>query len=624
MAIQVLPPDVAGKIAAGEVVERPASVVKELVENALDAGATEIRVEIKQGGQRLIRVADNGSGIEADEVEVAFQHHATSKLRTADDLFAIRTLGFRGEALPSIAAVSQVTMLTRTRGARAGTQLRIEGGVVRERGPQAAPAGTILSVENLFFNVPARRKFLKTVATETGLISEIITQYALAYPDRRYTLVVDGRTTFTSPGSGNLYDALIAVYGLEVAKLMLELPATHDQETGIGVRGYVGGPALHRANRKYISLFVNGRSVRNSLLVTALEQAYQSVVPTGRHPVVVMLIEIPPDQVDVNVHPQKQEVKFARSDEVFRVVQRAVRRTLVEQAPVHRFSRPVEPIAAPEVPVDEQGEEEIAPPHERLSHPRNVPEDWELPPTRWSAGRLDRTQPARDWSLHQPASPPPAGEGQLDLDLPRPREGDYANESSGGSRLPPLRVLGQTLRTYIVCEGPDGLYLIDQHTAHERVLLERLRAQRARNAVPSQQLLEPLALELTPQQLALVEEQRDSLAHLGFTVEPFGTQMVLLRALPEVLRDHPDPAGAMAEILDGAIADHSGVSWEERLVMYAACRGAVKAGDVLTHEEMRDLIRQLEQCDLSRTCAHGRPTVVRLSQTQLEREFGRR
>lgn len=619
MAIQVLPPDVAGKIAAGEVVERPASVVKELIENALDAEATEIRVEIKQGGQRLIRVADNGSGIEAGEVELAFQHHATSKLRTADDLFAIRTLGFRGEALPSIAAVSQVTVLTRTRADRAGTQLRLEGGVIRERGPQAAPAGTIISVENLFFNVPARRKFLKTVVTETGLISDVVSQYALAYADRRYTLVVDGRTTFTSPGSGKLHDAIIAVYGLEVAKLMLELPPARDEETGIAVRGYVGGPALHRANRKYISLFVNGRYVRNNLLITALDQAYQSVVPTGRHPVVVLLVEVPPDQVDVNVHPQKQEVKFARSDEVFRVVQRSVRRTLVEKAPIHRFTRPAEPLAAP------QGSDDAGAlaPHERVDRPPRVPDDWEPPPARWAAGRLDRTRPARDWLPRPPESPEPV-EGQLGLGLPHPPEGDYANAANGGSKLPPLRVLGQTLRTYIVCEGPDGLYLVDQHTAHERVLLERLRAYRARNAVPSQQLLEPLTLELTPQQLALVEEQHETLARLGFTVEPFGGQMVLLRALPEVLRDHPDPAGAMAEILDGAIHDQRGVSWEERLVMYAACRGAVKAGDVLAPEEMRDLIRQLEQCDLSRTCAHGRPTVVRLSQAQLEREFGRR
>ncbi|WP_160316980.1 DNA mismatch repair endonuclease MutL, partial [Ardenticatena maritima] len=350
MPIQILPPDVANKIAAGEVVERPASVVKELIENALDAGATDIRVEIAKGGQSLIRVADNGCGIPADEVELAFQHHATSKVADADDLFAIQTLGFRGEALPSIAAVSRVTMLTRPREQAAGVELRLEGGRVVARRTAAAPAGTILTVEDLFFNVPARRKFLRTVATETSLIAEIVSHYALAYPDRRFTLISEGRTVLQTAGSGDLKDALLAVYGLDVARHMLILNEPPDPQTGIGVSGAIGGPALHRANRKYIIFFVNGRVVRSPMLTTAIAQAYQGVVPTGRHPFVVLNIHVPPDQIDVNVHPQKLEIKFARSDEVFRVVQRAVRRLLVEEAPVHQFSRTIEVLDEPETP----------------------------------------------------------------------------------------------------------------------------------------------------------------------------------------------------------------------------------------------------------------------------------
>nr|WP_290666116.1 DNA mismatch repair endonuclease MutL [Ardenticatena sp.] len=598
MPIHILPPDVANKIAAGEVVERPASVVKELVENALDAGATDIRVEIAKGGQSLIRVADNGCGIPADEVELAFQHHATSKVYDADDLFAIQTLGFRGEALPSIAAVSRVTVLTRPREQPAGVELRLEGGKVVARRTAAAPAGTIITVEDLFFNVPARRKFLRTVATETSLIAEIVSHYALAYPERRFTLIADGRTTLQTAGSGDLKDALLAVYGLDVARHMLMLEEPPDPETGIGLFGAIGGPALHRANRKYIIFFVNGRVVRSPMLTTAIAQAYQGVVPTGRHPFVVLDIQVPPDQIDVNVHPQKLEIKFARSDEVFRVVQRAVRRLLVEEAPVHQFSRTIEvlddtdeaspsPAHLPPEPLDENDV------RVRLFSPP--------PPT----GHPTRTT----WV---PSAPPPAPT------TPTPPP------DVGGTKLPPLRVLGQTMLTYIICEGPDGLYLIDQHTAHERVLLERLRKQRARQAVPSQRLLQPLTIELTPQQMAVVEEQREALLHLGFDVEPFGGLTVLVRAIPEVLKHKPDPAAALAEVIDGAIHDRSGLSWEERLVMYAACRGAVKAGDPLTHEEMVDLIRQLEQTDLSRTCAHGRPTVVRLSVEQLEREFGRR
>jgi DNA mismatch repair protein MutL len=631
MPILRLPAEVAGKIAAGEVVERPASVVKELVENALDAGATEIRVEVKEGGKRLMRVSDNGAGIPSGEIEIAFERHATSKLRSADDLYDIHTLGFRGEALPSIAAVSQLTVLSRTREEETGTQLRIEGGRLLARDTRAAPAGTIFSVEELFYNLPARRKFLRTTATENGAVSEILSTYALAYPERRFSLVIDGRQSLQSPGTGKLEDAVIAVYGLDVAKNMIQLPRVEDEESGIAVDGYIGTPSLHRPNRKYITLFVNGRVVKSALIMTAIEQAYQSVVPTGRFPVVVLRIEIPAGEIDVNVHPQKLEVKFARGDAVFGAVQRAVRRRLVEAAPVQQYSRAAEPLATPGAEGDEE------------TRPAATGSEWrDFDRSRYAgsggageglagSGQEAARRDSSFWEQQaaQRAAPLPAGEPEAGNQLsfgraiqPQGMAGDYDIE--GSSRLPPLRVLGQVHKTFIVCEGPDGLYLVDQHTAHERVLLERFGRARARHAVPSQRLLAPLTLELTPQQMAVAEEQQEALLHLGFEIEPFGGLMVIVRALPELVQNHPDPASALAEIMDGAIADRSGLSWEERLVMYAACRGAVKAGDTLTLDEMRELIRQLEETDLSRTCAHGRPTVVRLSQSQLEREFGRR
>ncbi len=644
MAIRRLAADVASKIAAGEVVERPASVVKELVENAIDAGATEIRVELKGGGKQLIRVSDNGSGIHADEIELAFEHHATSKLQEADDLFAILTLGFRGEALPSIAAVSQLTVLSRTREEEVGTQLRIEGGRRVAREARAAPAGTIFSVEELFYNVPVRRKFLRTTATENGAVSDVLSTYALAYPERRFALTIEGRQVFQTAGSGKLEDALIAVYGVEMAGEMIPLPLVEDEASGITVDGYLGGPALHRPNRKYITLFVNGRAVRSPIIQTAIEQAYQSVVPTGRHPVVVLRVTVPPDEVDVNVHPQKQEVKFARSDEVFGAVQRAVRRRLIEAAPVHRYGRPTEPVApsgtegwqsfdrsrfegsggAGEQPAaDERDPSEPAPPDEGAVEREGAPRGER--PARRDASHWEQVAAQREAQAAPEPPPSPLAGGQYSFgDSLPPAEGAGYYDVAGSSRLPPLRVLGQIHRTFLVCEGPDGLYLVDQHTAHERVLLERFRRARARQAVPAQRLLAPLTLELTPQQLALVEGQQETLLRLGFEVEPFGGLMVIVRSLPEIIQHHPDPAAALAEILDGAIADRSGLSWEERLVMYAACRGAVKAGDALSLDEMRDLMRQLEETDLSRTCAHGRPTVVRLSQAQLEREFGRR
>jgi len=726
MSIRRLPREVASQIAAGEIVERPASVVKELVENAIDAGATEIRVEVQDGGKKLIRVTDDGSGIPGDEVELAFEHHATSKLRTAEDLFALMTLGFRGEALPSIASISQVTVLTRTSEEEIGTQLRIEGGQVVKKQSLAATQGTIFSVERLFYNLPARRKFLKTTSSENGKISSIVSTYALAYPERRFSLTLGRRQSFQSPGSGALRDAVIAVYGLKVAKNMIELPRVEFEEGKIAVDGLIGGPALHRPNRKYITLFVNGRAVSSRLLMTAIQQAYQGVVPTGRHPLVVLRIEVPADEIDVNVHPQKQEVKFARSDEVFGAVQRAVRRRLIEDSPVHHYTRapealspppstssgratrpdtpPVEPPPADvqfDLPVSRH--EPQSPPDFYASAPPPIPPDegeayerrhtFSQPAADWdeqadgadeeilTRGRNASARPTRrrrdrsyweqqaqraqqanapielelspnlspdlslDFSPPPPPPPPPemsngrqvqpsaqapaqptqpvpeAAASQLSMGI---RGSEQAAQQTGRSKLPPLRVLGQLHKTFIICEGPDGLYLIDQHTAHERVLLERFQRERAKKFVPSQRLLTPLTLELTPQQMAVVEEQQDALFRLGFEIDPFGGLMVVVRAMPQLIQHHSDPAAALAEILDGTIRDRSGLSWEERLVMYAACRGAVKAGDPLVLDEMRELIRQLEQTDLARTCAHGRPTVVRLSQVQLEREFGRR
>ena len=712
MPIRRLPRDVASKIAAGEVVERPASVVKELVENAIDAGATEIRVEIEKGGKKLIRVADNGSGIPADEVELAFEHHATSKLETAEDLFTLMTLGFRGEALPSIASISQVTVLTRTKEEDMGTKLRIEGGEVVSKQSHAATPGTMFSIERLFYNLPARRKFLKTTSSENGKISSIVSTYALAYPERRFSLTLGGRQSFQSPGSGGLREAVIAVYGLKVAKNMIELPRVEFEEGKITVDGLIGGPGLHRPNRKYITLFVNGRAVTSPLLMTAIQQAYQGVAPTGRFPLVVLRIEVPADEIDVNVHPQKQEVKFARSDEVFGAVQRAVRRRLIEDSPVHHYTRSAEAVsplpAAPDAANLEPPPPEFhsqpsqqaptrydapSPPDFHAFAPPPTPPDeaqpsrrrrtssqpaadWDeevdlsneeilarggnapTPPTRRRRGRsyweeraqqaqqADSPLPEHDFSPPPPPPPPPEMSNERAYQPPAPppaqptepampeaqasqlsmgiRGSEQAAQQTKRSKLPPLRVLGQLHKTFIICEGPDGLYLIDQHTAHERVLLERFQRERAKKFVPSQRLLTPLTLELTPQQMAVVEEQQDALFRLGFEVEPFGGLMVVVRAMPQLIQHHSDPAAALAEILDGTIKDRSGLSWEERLVMYAACRGAVKAGDPLVVDEMRELIRQLEQTDLARTCAHGRPTVVRLSQMQLEREFGRR
>ncbi len=577
MPIRVLPPEVAGKIAAGEVVERPASVVKELVENSIDAGATDIRVEIRAGGRRFIRVADNGCGIPAEEAPLAFARHATSKLTDVADLDRITTLGFRGEALASIAAVSRVTLLTRPRDRAMGRYLQVEGGrIVRQEG-RGCPAGTVVTVEHLFQNVPARLKFLRRPQTEAGHIHTIIANYALAFPHIRFRLTNDGRQTFQSTGSGQLGDVLIAVYGLEVAERML---AVEGEDDGLRVWGYVGEPALHRANRRYITLFVNRRWIQDRSLAHAVAQAYHTLLPVGRHPLAVILLEMDPAEVDVNVHPTKREVKFRDGRRVFNAVQKAVRRTLVEHTP--------------------------------------IPEVVHTPRTWASAERWSRRQ-----SLLR------AGQGeisrQMAMEIYRTADPDKEPGHVGPVRLPLLRVIGQVGQTYIVAEGPQGMYLIDQHAAHERVLYEQMRAQQQEEKVASQTLLEPLPLNLDPLLAALLAEQLPLLNRLGFQIEPFGGTDYLLRAVPTILED-ADPRDALVDILDLLRRgdDPLAAQAEERLIAAVCKRAAVKAGQTLSMEEMQQLVRRLEQCESPRTCPHGRPTVLHFSVEQLEKEFGRR
>jgi len=600
MAIRVLPPEVAGKIAAGEVVERPASVVKELLENSLDAGATDIRVEIREGGRRLIRVTDNGSGIPAEEAPLAFARHATSKLADVSDLARIGTLGFRGEALASIAAVSQVTLLTRPREQNLGQLLRLDGGQLSRQEGHGCPAGTIVTIEHLFQNVPARLKFLRQPRTEAGHVHTIIAHYALAYPGVRTSLTIDGRQAFQSSGGGNLYDALIAVYGLEVAEQMLEVVTTESPEvagTSAGadtpsVTGYTGIPSLHRANRRYITLFVNRRWIQDRSLSYAVAQAYHTLLPVGRHPVAVVMLEMDPAEVDVNVHPTKREVKFRDGRTVFSSVQRAVRHALIERGSV--------------------------------SSPHGAPRTWPTP--HWerrqslvAAGQGEQVDAQMAMELYRTgdkAGTPGEQFGLSAIDSPQP---------VGPVRLPLLRSIGQVGQTYVVAEGPQGMYLIDQHAAHERVLYEQLMGEVKQEVVKSQTLLEPMTLDLDPLLAGILAEHLDRLNHAGFELEPFGGTSYLMRAVPSILVV-PDVRAAVLDILemmrqgDDPLASQA----EEQLVSAVCKRAAIKAGQTLSHEEMQQLVRQLEQCEAPRTCPHGRPTILHFSVEHLEKAFGRR
>ncbi len=621
MPIRVLAPEVANQIAAGEVVERPASAVKELVENSLDAGGRDIRIEIREGGRRMIRVQDDGCGIPADEVSVAFLRHATSKITSTDDLGHIATLGFRGEALASIASVAHVSVLTRVADAETGTFVRLAEGREAEHALRGGPAGTTITVEHLFANVPARLKFLKQPATEAAHIQQVITRYALAYPDRRFSLVSDGRLAFQSTGSGKLADALVKVYGLDMAKQMFPVGGTADGETdsriGAWVSGYVGAPSLNRGNRGYITLFVNRRWFQDTSIAYAVIQAYHTLLPVGRYPVAVIFVEIDPADVDVNVHPTKAEVRFRDPNVIFGAVQRAVRRSLVEHAPI--------PEAGPTATAIPGGW-----PHEAGGDTVDGAADgmrgWaERREALLNAGRGEQQAMSLRHDEENASLPAGVQPGQNHLAGASSTPSTVSPQPDTRPLMPILRVVGQLAATYIVAEGPDGMYLIDQHAAHERVLYEQMLSEHGRNALVVQPLLEPVVLDLSPENAAIAAEELPALAELGLGLEPFGGSSYLLRTVPAILARTGQPERAVVEILDGLSRRDDVVesAHEARLITLICKRAAVKGNTAMTLAEMQELVRRLEACRSPRTCPHGRPTMVYMSAVELAKQFGR-
>ncbi len=590
VAIHLLAPEVSSQIAAGEVIERPASVVKELVENALDAGATSISVSISDAGRRLIEVADNGSGIPADELALALARHATSKLARAEDLFHIQTLGFRGEALASIASVSRLTITSRPAEAEAGARLHVEGG--RVGGPEraGAPQGTVVRVEDLFFNVPARLKFLKTPVTERRAIDALLTRYALAYPNVRFRLDEDGRVSLQTAGDGDRRAILATLYGVDAARQLLEVKAEEEAAT---LTGYISPVALTRSNRKDITIFVNGRWVQDTPLTTALMQAYHTLLMVGRYPLGAVFLEIEPEQVDVNVHPAKSEVRFKEQDRIFGFVQRAIRRGLLAYTPVP-------PVGGSTASLG------------------------------WNADPQSARQVGLDWTIAHDSQPlpqattsdPPATGGTAPSVI---EQSPPAAQVPMAGSVPLLRLIGQIGASYLVAEGPDGLYLIDQHAAHERVLFEKLMSQHDQKRIPSQTLLTPATVTLSQSASGLLMSQLPMLEHFGFEVEEFGPNTFQVRAMPALFAGS-DPVAALRVVVEDFEEDEVPLQNEvERKLAARVCkRMAVKAGQVLSVEEQRALLNDLENCESPRTCPHGRPTMIHLSVDTLERQFGRK
>ncbi len=638
MPIRQLAPDVAAKIAAGEVVERPASVVKELIENSIDAGAGQIRVDLMNGGLQLIRVIDNGSGIPADELQLALARHATSKVAQIDDLEHIRSLGFRGEALASIAAVAEVTLLSRHRGAEQGAQVHAANGQISEVSAAASPEGTTLTVRNLFSAVPARLKFLKSRNTEVSHCLHMLDQYALAYPEIRFNVFSEGRQIFSTPGDGQLSSVLIEIYGLQVAEQMVPISSLdgreEDPERPV-ITGYTSLPVCYKNTRQHISFFVNRRWVLSRMLTIAVEEAYHSLLLAGRHPIAVVNISLDPTLLDVNVHPAKTEIRFLKERRVYGNVLRAVRRALLEEAEMPTWGN------NNKLAVGNQGAINRAPTPlsednvgsaitDQLIAPNTDIPDTSIPNTDAPDNdALTPTFPQDPWltvTEEETGTKPPLLSRLWQSHIRNDEPVGKKEDTQQTRRLPSLRVIGQLSQSYIVTEGPEGMYLIDQHAAHERILLERMvTALKARTPI-SQMLLTPMQLELAPKELEAIEDHLQQLEQIGFILEILDNNTLLVRAVPNVLVKQMNARSLRDLLADLTAPENPGhtETWEEHALANMACKAAIKANYFLTVSEMREMIEQLERTNAPYSCCHGRPTMVHFSLSALEHEFGRR
>ncbi|HEY8414582.1 MAG TPA: DNA mismatch repair endonuclease MutL [Thermaerobacter sp.] len=672
--IRILDPQVVNQIAAGEVVERPASVVKELVENALDAGARRVRVAVEEGGLRSIAVTDDGCGMEPDDAEASVLRHATSKITRLEDLLVKDTLGFRGEALAAIASVSRLEIVTRPPGAEEGYRVVVEGGTKRATGVCASPPGTRVTVRDLFYNTPARRKHLRAAATEFARIAEVVTAHALSRPEVRFELAHNGRTVLRTSGSGDLAVVALECFGPGIAAALLPVAA---EEGGRAVGGYVGAPSVARASRSHQFFTVNRRPVYNHVLRYSLESAYRNLLPARRYPVAFLQVVVPREEADVNVHPAKLEVRFVHERAVGGLVRRAVEEALAGRDLALPGWRGVSPAAAgpgegvhPEPAGDGGGERpggagmaageggataaggQPGGDEDGGTGPAGTTGPGAMPGEAWTRPRVFRPGAPRlrrgaSWTGAGGAGASATGEapGPYGTDRwlevfappehpgPGPATGDGDGRVEAGFGRPPgdvlanLQPLGQVAGTYLACAGPDGLYLVDQHAAHERIYFERFLRAGEGEPVPGQILAVPVTVDLAPAEHSLLMEHRDRIEHLGFRIEPFGATSVLVRAVPAPLADRPSAAllaDLLSRLVSEAVTGTGGPLDADRAArILAACKAAVKARDRLHPEEMMRLLRDLAACRHPYACPHGRPTVVRLGEDELARLFGR-
>ena len=648
--IHQLPPEVIGQIAAGEVVEKPAAAIKELVENSMDAGATAITVDIREGGIASFRVADNGSGIQPSDIRLAFARHATSKIRTAEDLYGVQSLGFRGEALASIAAVSKVTCQTRARGQEMGVMVRNEGGEIVDIQDSACPEGTTFTVKELFYNAPVRRKFLKKPAAETAAVSELMARLILSHPAVSFRFMADGKLVYFSAGDGKLDSAVLSVYGTDTLKLLTKIEGTMN---GVSLSGFVGVGDAARGNRAHEHFFLNGRAMKSPLLSLAVENACRQRVTIGRFPMCVLHLTMPYENADVNVHPNKWEVRFQNEAAVRQAVETIVYEALekTNEAP------PIPPLyLAPQAAAPAPAPAKI-----QVSEPVKPPEDAPAPLKRPDSRLSAFTE---DGALPTFAPPPPAQERRVAPPPPDERR-ETVLRDSGASLLPPrpqpqpqeakpmpespeaapketpqeaaqmeaalveeafqekpIRVLGVAFNTYIIMEYGDLLILSDQHAVHERLLYEKFMKETA-SAPASQAMLVPQIVKLSHAEYACYEENQETLLRAGFDLSPFGDGTVQLRGVPIIL-GQPQAEKCLLDALDELIANSSATPADRTSrVIQMACKHAVKGGERLPEESVKQLIRDVIEQKVTPTCPHGRPLMVQITRTELEKRFRR-
>jgi DNA mismatch repair protein MutL len=660
--IRILPEAVANKIAAGEVVERPASVVKELLENALDAGAKTIRIETEVGGKRMIRVIDNGHGMIHDDALLAFERHATSKLKSADDLLSISTLGFRGEALPTIAAVSRLLLETRDESEAEGTRLEFAGGKLINVKPAGLPAGTTISVADLFYCVPARKKFLKSDSTELGHIASLVTHYALANPDKQFILTTPTQEIINCPPAEKLADRIYQLFGRQSMEELVEIPPTsaafraaitepeleaNEESATLTVRGFTSRPDVQRPNRNGIYIFVNRRLVRDRLILHAIHEAYRNILPPTVFPATLLFLEMPYDEVDVNVHPAKIEVRFRRSQFVHDFARDSIRQALMSVRPVPSFaaaaaSASSQGLSASHANVLDSGSttavatgvpraiiptmEEIGvgsgvgsdggfdltsdalrPVEQRFAFPAGLESPVESGMAS-AAAVAAQALTTSSWAgnLAAPNASAPAT-------LPRPEQ------------IADLKPLGQVSSSFIVAVNGEGLWLVDQHVAHERVLFEQHLEARRAGRVEAQRMLMPMVIELSPRQIVIYEKIAEELNANGFEVEPMGPRSVAIQAVPAGV-DAPDAEKLLTEILDGIERENAAISidtLQAKIAASTACHAAIKINMPLDQTKMEWLLGALAKTDCPMSCPHGRPVVLRYSVKEIEKAFHR-